>query len=324
MMPAIIDIDSAFISDDTVKHAELCMKGGITRIFDSRARAPKALATMTSPEVVGPLTIYYYLDGKVTDEFDSIGKVKKNCIGIKVAVDLSSSPISQQHFAAVDRLFQIAGQENLVVTVALAQGKGPVDAQRKHAYATMVQAITLTEKYSNQLCIQHLRTADEVALLKEAKNNSLLVYGEVACPHLFISNHDVKESLNDGTIPFLPTPEDQNVLWENVNKGIIDFIGSGNNLFSPELFLPLLLSATKTRGLKLDTLIGTTKVNIEAVYMLPQNNDVILLDMETTQSLPAQMITNLGLSDRLKKLQLTGWTKYTIAHGEIIAGKPQL
>lgn len=321
LMPAIIDIDSVFVKDDVVKHAELCMKGGITRIFDSSARAPKALLTMTTPEVVGPLTVFYYLDGATTDEYDYIGKAKKNCIGIKVSVDLAASPIKPPHVSTLDRLFQIAGQENLVVTISLAQGKGSPAEQRNHAYAAVVQAITLAEKYSNQLCLQHLRTADEITLLKDAKNNGILAFGEVACPHLFLSNKDVRESLNDGTNPFLPSPEDQDVLWENVKNGTIDMIGTGNHLTTPELFLPLLINATKTRGLKLDTITATTRVNVENIFRLPPNNDVILVDMETTQAFPAKLAADLGLVDRLKSLQLTGWTKYTIAHGEIIPAK---
>jgi dihydroorotase len=294
------------------------MRGGITQIFDGHGKAPKALAAMTTPEKVGPLTIFYYIDGADTDEYDYIGKAKKNCIGIKISIDLASTPITPQYAATLDRLYQIAAQENLVVTVSLAQGNASPLEQKKHAYMTVVQALALAEKYSNQVCLQHLRTLEEITLLKDAKNNGILAYGEVACPHLFISNRDVSEKTNDGALPFLPSPQDQEVLWAAVKDGTIDMIGTGNSLTTPELFLPLLIGAIKTKGLKLETITAATRVNIESIFRLPQNNDLILVDLETTAPFPATIAEELGLVEGLKKLQLTGWSKYTIASGEII------
>lgn len=316
MLPALIDIDSFFHQDTIVQHAETCLKSGISRIFDGRGKSPKTLATMTIPELVGPLSIFHYIDGSLIDEYDFIGKAKKQCIGVKAIIELTSSPISTQRLAALDRLFQIAAQENLIVTVSLAQGNGSLKEQRDLAITTIVQAITLAEKYSNQLCLQHLRTAEELVLVKEAKENGILVYAEIAYPHLFISERDIRGERKSAH--FLPNIQDQDALWNGLNDGTIDMIGSGNLLTPPELLLPLLIGATKTKGLRLEKLVAITRLNIESIFRLPPNKDIILVDLEKNEPFPLNLIEEHLLSPEFKNLKLNGWTQYMIAHEELI------
>lgn len=319
MLPALIDVDSHFSSDELVPYSERCIRSGISRLFDSRGKSPKELLAMTTPELIGPLSLFHYIDGARTDEYDSIGKAKNKCIGIKANIDLTSSPASPQRVSKLDRLFQLAAQENLVVTLSLVQGKGSHKEQKEFAYGSIVQAITLAEKYSNQLCLQHLRTAEEIALVKDAKENGILVYGEIAYPHLFIHEQSIVADQATKTQFFLPTAQDQEALWNGINDRTIDMIGSGNLLAPPELFLPLLIHGVKTKRLKLEALSAATRLNAESIFRLPQNKDIILVDMEMSEPFPQALIDSLHLSEDFAKLQLTGWTKFTIAHEQLIS-----
>ncbi len=321
MLPALVDVDSHYSNEELVPHSERCIRSGISRLFDGRGKSPKELMAMTTPELIGPLSLFHYIDGSRTDEYDSIGRAKNKCIGIKANIDLGTSPATVQQVSTLDRLFQIAAQENLIVTLSLVQGKGSHKEQKEFAFSTIVQAITLAEKYSNQLCLQHLRTAEEVTLIKEAKENGILVYGEIAYPHLFIHERSIEADHAAKMQYFLPTSQDQEALWKGINDRTIDMIGSGNLLAPPELFLPLLMHAVKTNQLRLEVLSAATRLNSESIFRLPPNKDIILVDMETAEPFPQQLIEELHLSPEFKKLQLTGWTKFTIAHEQLISSK---
>ena len=96
--------------------------------------------------------------------------------------------------------------------------------------------------------------------------------------------------------PPLREAEDQQVLWEALNTGVIDFIGtdhaphtiaeksqpygqSPSGIPSIDLLLPLLLNAVNEGKMTLEKLIEVSRTNIEKIFRLQANDDYVLVDL---------------------------------------------
>ncbi|MEI8124419.1 MAG: hypothetical protein WCG42_01535 [Parachlamydiaceae bacterium] len=296
MIPTMIDIDAIMKTDLNENITNRYIAAGITTIFDAEARSAEEMLKRQeqTTKQPSPLRVHYFYKGNNPNEFSLIGKIKQSVAGIKISFDLAEKPIAAPHTSALDRIFQIAAQENMIVVIALLQGKGDTKEQRKTASTHVEHAIKLAEKYSTELCLQHVRTKEELALIKEAKQRGQLVYTEVAYPHLFITEKDFPNGMIlNGPVLFLPNDDDQNALWEGIRSGAVDMIGSSGILLSPpELLLPLLLQAHEEKKISLDKIIEITRVNQEAIFRLPQNHDVVLIDPAGNQTIPEELLAH--------------------------------
>lgn len=331
LLPALIDTDAPkeyAEGPNSQSFSNSLLKSGISAIFNPKGSAIQTIKQRTS--IINGLRVYEVLSGITSDDFDGIGKVASKTVAIKTTVDLAQTKMESPHHSALDRLFQIAAQQNLVVIITLLQGRGAMEAQRKNALAAVEQTIRLAEKYSGQLCLQHLRATEEVSLVREAKRHGILVSGEVAYPHLFVNDSDVKNIKNDKpgaaneAVPFLPNEKDQKALWEAVNDGTIELIGSGGSLLSPELMLPLLLEAVTQGRMKFETFVAVTRQNTEAIFNLSAVKDVVLVDLEKELPIDAGLGTEkkqgplaLALAAGRKNKMLKGWPVCTIANGVV-------
>lgn len=327
-LPAFVDANTDFTipleapSGDWEAWAKALLQSGITAVFlkdisPEIAKSQKEQVESRLKTVKMPLKVYFFVDGTNPSNFDEIGKSKAFFKGIKTSIDLANVPLKPYN-NALERIFQIAAQEDLPIIIDLLQSNKGITEQRKAALAALKLAIELTEKYGAQLCVQYVRTQDEIALIQAARERNLLVFAEVGCPHLFINEANSSEMALTSSAHFLPTPVDQNVLWKALNNGIIDMIDSGSRIFSNQhltlatrLWLPLLLTAYQENKLSLETLIAVSRVNAENIFRLSPNEDTVLVDTSTIQPPTIQLA-----AQSLKKL--IGWPAYLIIQGELI------
>jgi len=326
MMPAMIDVDAMIPTASLEKKAHLYLEAGITTIFDAVAcSAIDIPARLQQIEQLAakngePLRVELFYDGNLPEEFDTIGKIKSSVVAIKISLDLAEKPIAPPHTSALDRLFQIAAQENMIVVIALLQGKKSVADQRETAWAYVEQAINLAEKYSTGLCLQHVRTHEELELIKKAKERGLLIYVEVAYPHLFLNNKEFPQGItfNDATL-FLPNERDQADLWDGVRDGAIDMIGSAGIFSPPALLLPLLFEAQAEKRISMDRIVEITRINQEAIFRLPPNQDVVLIDPKNYKEIPQTVTNGNPIFSRWQGKSLSGWPVHIITSNKVIS-----
>lgn len=335
--PAFIDTDVAFstLKDPSgaewQKQARAIMQSGISTVFDSDGIAPttaqkfKQQVDDTLEKNKIPLRVHFFCDGSSTSDFNSIGKTKQYFKGLKTSIDLAKVHMPAPFGSALDRLFQIAAQENVIVIITLLQGEGDPQEQRKNALTTVKKTVALAEKYSAQLLLQHVRTKEEIKHIQEAKNRGVLIFTEVAYPHLFLTDKDVQQEVLKSSQMFLPTPSDQEALWAGINDGSIDMVGSGSHFFSAEdplfaakLFCPAMLNAYHENKLRIDTLIGITRVNAENIFRLPPNNDAVLVDMSTAKAPEFPSSLKSSFLSSWSNKNLTGWPVHSIVKGHLI------
>lgn len=368
ILPAMIDPHVHFRTpghehkENWISGAKACVAGGICTVFDMPNNEPpcssvenlkkkKELIDSQLKEAGIPLRYYLYF-GADKNNYQEIGKVQHDIVGVKIYMGSSTGGLLMDDEEGLDHVFRVCAQDNLMVTVH-AEDESILQAfQEKHAGASdpaahslirdrsaaakaVEMAINLAEKYNSQLCIAHVSTKEEVDLIRKAKDSGLLIYGEATPHHLFLTEEDYKKW---GTLvqmnPPLRTMEDQEALWEGIHAGTIEFIGSDHaphtleekkqpygkapsGVPGLETTLPLLLNAYHEGRLTLKKIIELTRKNIEAIFNLPHHNDAVLVDLEMEREVKDELLrTKCGWSPFTGR-KLKGWPVYTIIQGRV-------
>jgi len=324
LLPALIDPYVCFSCgkyEDWKSGAEAAIAGGITTVFD----IPNSLTPCTNEEelqrktqeiqsqlqaVEIPLRARLYL-GTDHNDFEETGKLKSKIVGIKLDMD------SGHEADHLDRIFQLAAQEDIVIAF---DGKG-AEATRK--------AIDLAEKYDSQLFVLHVTNKAELELIRDAKRNSLLVYAEATPHHLFLTEE------NCPSLP-LHSKADQEALWDAIHDHTIDAIGSGHTpcpkgemaqsleeipfgVPGVETLLPLLLNATHEGKISLEKIVELTHHNVEEIFRLEPNQDVVLVDLDKVQEINENTLKTKCHWSPFSGHRLQGWPACTILNGQIFS-----
>jgi dihydroorotase len=210
------------------------------------------------------------------------------------------------------------------------------------------QALKLSEKYQRRLHILHMSTAEEAELLRQHKPS--WVTAEVTPQHLFL-NTSAYEKI--GTLaqmnPPLRSPHDNEVLWQALHDGVIDFIAtdhaphtleekaqpypnSPSGMPGVETSLPLMLTATAQGRCTLAQVVNWMSTAVAKAYGIPNKGaiapgydaDLVLVDLQTYRPvLREEILSKCGWSP-FEGWNLTGWPAYTIVGGELVYEKGKL
>jgi len=175
---------------------------------------------------------------------------------------------------------------------------------------TVSKLLLFAKETGAKIDFVHISTPESMELIKKAKKEGQEVYLET-CPHyLFLTIEDLRKyGPNAKCNPPLRTREIRDKLWDYINDGTIDFIGSDHgpftkaekekgldNIFNApagfpglELRLPLVLTAVKKGNLSFKRaieLISTNPAKIFGLYpkkgiiRVGSDADFVLVDME--------------------------------------------
>ncbi|NGX42346.1 MAG: Dihydroorotase [Chlamydiae bacterium] len=368
VLPGLIDAHVHFrtpgheYKEDWTTGAQAAIAGGVTTVCDMPNNSPPCVdlpSCQAKKRTIDdqlsrakiPLRYHLYI-GADKDHLEQIGRVKREVTGIKIYMGSTTGGLIMDNHQFLDRVFQIAAQENMMVSVHAEDEK--ILKENKALYATQTdpavhskirdrsaaikateQAISLAEKYSTQLLIHHVSTKEELELIRQAKRNNILVYGETTPHHLFLSEEDyTKWGAKVQVNPPVRTKNDQEALWEAIHDNTIDTIGSDHaphtleekkqpygkspsGIPGIETMLPLLLNAYHEKRLSLENIVYLTRINPENIFHLPHNSDLVLVDLEMEKEVcDANLKTKCGWSP-FSGRTLKGWPVYTIVSGQI-------
>lgn len=367
ILPALIDphvhfgVPGAEYKEDWKSAARAAIAGGVTTVIDMSNNKPYCttkekleekirLIDQQLKEIEIPLRYNLYI-GADPNHLDEIILSKPLIAGIKVYVGSSTGDLMSDE-KALDRVFQIGAQLNLIVAVHAEDEKIIQENIKIHqassdpsihskirsrnaAIKATELAINLAEKYDTQLFLLHISTMEEIQLIKDARKKELLVYAEVSPHHLFLTELDYKKWGNKVKInPPLRTEKDQGALWEAIHEGVIDVIGSDHaphtleekgrpyeqvppGVPGVETLLPLLLNAFHEKKITLSQIIDLTRKNSEQIFRLEHNEDVVLVDLDKVQEVRDENLkTKCGWSPYSGKI-LKGWPVYTVLKGKV-------
>jgi dihydroorotase len=208
--------------------------------------------------------------------------------------------------------------------------------------------LKLSKKYQRRLHILHLSTAEEAELLRQDKPS--WVTAEVTPQHLLL-NTSAYEKI--GTLaqmnPPLRSPHDNEVLWQALLDGVLDFIAtdhaphtleekaqsypnSPSGMPGVETSLPLMLTQAMQGRCSVAQVSNWMSTAVAKAYGIPKKGaiapgydaDLILVDLDNYRPvLREELQTKCGWSP-FEGWNLTGWPVYTIVGGQVAYEKGQL
>ncbi|WP_424236879.1 dihydroorotase [Bhargavaea ginsengi] len=215
----------------------------------------------------------------------------------------------------------------------------------------------LSTLYMNKIAggnvyIVHLTSGASVEVLKNTdwlQGDGVVVE---TCPHYLVLTEESEVDLKAKVGPPIHSKEDQELLWEGIEQGLITTIGTDHVPASLEKkqnsghtfdvlygfpgagsLLPLMLTeGHKKRGLPLERIAEITSFNVAESFNLPSKGriepgadaDLVIVDLEAKEEITPERMHAESDFTVYEGIEAYGWPVYTISRGEVIVekGKP--
>jgi dihydroorotase len=256
-----------------------------------------------------PLHYFPYVKGN-SEYIEHLGAQKNLTMGSLILFKRDDTVLDDR---AWDRIFQIAAWEDLPVIINSSNENTWQDARFKESKESLLEkAIHYAERQNTRLFVLNVATRDELELIQDARKRSLLIYAETTPQYLF------------------PKQASQaDFLWEALNAGAIESIGSGYHgeeqeqerliwrganfdFLNPIFLLPLLLTAYHEKKISLENIVRLTRVNFYDIFKLERKEkDFVLIDLTKEESV--QRVSK----DQSHDMILKGWPEYTILNEKV-------
>lgn len=325
LFPALIDPHISLGSPDReewVFGIDSVVRGGITTILDIPSKdspsenkqelnQKKLLVEKQLANLKMPLHYFPYVKGN-SAHIEELGAQKHLIMGSLLLFKPNDSALDDWLW---DRIFQIAAWEDLPIVINSRKENTWQHANFKLPDETLLEkAIYYAERQNTRLYVLNISTQHEIELIQKARSRSLLVYAETTPTYLFPKN-----------------PSQADFLWEALNRGIIETIGSGYDVeeqrseklswqgiifdfLNPIFLLPLLLTAYHERKITLENIVRLTKINLYDIFKLDRRDEnFVLVDLEKEQ-----LIQRIGdMQSKPNEMKLKGWPEYIILKGNV-------
>jgi dihydroorotase len=174
-------------------------------------------------------------------------------------------------------------------------------------------------------------SAEEVALIKAAKQEGLPVFAETTPHHLFFNTKAYARLRGKAVVnPPLRDERHQEILFAAIHEKIIDTIGSDHaphtldeksKLYGAcpsgmpgiEFMLPLLLDAHHQGRLSLAEIVALTSQRAREIFRLQSCADWVVVDLERVATVNST-VSKCGWTP-YQGLTLRGWPIYTVLEG---------
>lgn len=366
-LPAMIDPHVHFRTpgaehkENWISAATAAIAGGVTTVFDMPNNTP-AITNRETLELkiklikeqlqLSNTQIHYKLWlGATPINLKDVEDLKNEIVGVKVFMGASTGNLLVSKYEAQKEIFKKCAKLNLVVAVHAEddeiineqKSKYPNPTVKDHgkirpniaAETAVKKALELARETGATLYILHCSTAEEIALIREAKKEGVKVFAEVTPHHLFLTEEaydtlGTKAQMN----PPLRSKHDVESLWEAINDGTIDTIGtdhaphalkekdlpypqSPSGVPGIETYLSLLLDAHNNGKISLEKIVELTNTNVEKIFNLKKNNEWVIVDLKKEKKIENKNLkTKCGWSP-FDGWNLKGWPVYTILDDKI-------
>ncbi|MBW4611245.1 MAG: dihydroorotase [Hassallia sp. WJT32-NPBG1] len=372
LLPGVIDPQVHF-REPGLEHKEdlftascACAKGGVTSFLEMPNTRPLTITQQALDDKLQRaqskcLVNYGFFIGATPENLPDLLNAKPTP-GIKIFMGSAHGHLLVAQETAIDAIF--AQGDRLIAVHAEDQAR--INERRKEfagihdpAIHSQIQdnqaallatklALKLSKKYQRRLHILHMSTAEEADLLRSDKPS--WVTAEVTPQHLLL-NTSAYEKI--GTLaqmnPPLRSPHDNEVLWQALRDGVIDFIAtdhaphtleekaleypnSPSGMPGVETSLPLMLTAAMQGRCSVAQVVNWMSTAVAKAYGIPNKGaiapgfdaDLVLVDLQTYRQVQREeLLTKCGWSP-FEGWNLTGWAHTTIVGGEIVYDKGKL
>jgi dihydroorotase len=372
LLPGVIDPQVHF-REPGLEHKEdlftascACAKGGVTSFLEMPNTRPltitqEALNDKLQRAADKCLVNYGFFIGATPENLPDLLEANPTC-GIKIFMGsmhgqllVDDEEFLEPIFAKGTRLIAVHAEDQVRINQRRQEFAGITDPaihstiQDNQAALNATQlALKLSKKYQRRLHILHMSTAEEAELLRQDKPS--WVTAEVTPQHLVL-NTSAYEKI--GTLaqmnPPLRSQHDNEVLWQALLDGVIDFIAtdhaphtleekaqtypnSPSGMPGVETSLPLMLTQAMQGRCTVAQVSNWMSTAVAKGYGIPKKGaiapgydaDLILVDLDNYHPvLREELQTKCGWSP-FEGWNLTGWPVYTIVGGQVVYEKGKL
>ena len=372
LLPGVIDPQVHFrepgleYKEDLFTASCACAKGGVTTFLEMPNTRPltttqQALDDKLERASHKSLVNYGFFIGATAENLPDL-LLAKPTPGIKIFMGsmhgqllVDGETALEAIFAKGDRLIAVHAEDQARINQRrqeFANIHDPavhsqIQDDRAALLATQL-ALKLSQKYQRRLHILHTSTALEADLLRQEKPS--WVTAEVTPQHLLLNTSAYKQI---GTLaqmnPPLRSPHDNEVLWQALRDGVIDFIAtdhaphtleekaqeypnSPSGMPGVETSLALMLTAAMEGKCTVAQVVNWMSKAVAVAYGIPNKGaiapgydaDLVLVNLNTYRPVRREELLTKCHWSPFEGWNLTGWATTTIVGGEIVYDKGQV
>lgn len=366
LLPGVIDPQVHF-REPGLEHKEdlftascACAKGGVTSFLEMPNTRPltttqAALDDKLSRAAEKCLVNYGFFIGATPENLPDLLNANPTP-GIKVFMGsmhgqllVDGEATLEAIFAAGDRLIAVHAEDQARINQRRQEFAGITDiavhSQIQDNQAALLAtelAVKLSKKYQRRLHILHLSTGEEAEFLRQEKPS--WVTAEVTPQHLLL-NTSAYETIGSFAQmnPPLREPRDNEILWQALLDGVIDFIATDHaphtlaekaqeypntpsGMPGVETSLPLMLTQAVEGKCTVAQVANWMSAAVAKAYNIPNKGaiapgfdaDLVLVDLENYRPVVgAEMASKCGWSS-FEGWSLTGWPVVTVVGGQVV------
>ncbi|MBP0004468.1 MAG: dihydroorotase [Cyanobacteria bacterium SBC] len=365
LLPGVIDPQVHFrepgleYKEDFFTATCACAKGGVTSFLEMPNTTPltttqAALDDKLQRAANKSLVNYGFFIGATTENLPDLREANPTC-GIKIFMGSMKGPLLVDDEAALnaifsqgDRLIAVHAEDRTRIEERRQQFAGvrdpAVHTQIQDNEAALIatkRALRLSKQYRRRLHILHMSTGEEAELLRQDKPE--WVTAEVTPQHLVLNTSayakiGAKAQMN----PPLKSERDNEILWQALRDGVIDFIATDHaphtleeksrqypdtpsGMPGVETSLPVMLTQAMQGRCTVAQVSRWMSANPAKGYGIPNKGkivkgydaDLVLVDLNDYQPVLAENLATKCAWSPFEGWELTGWPQYTIVGGQV-------
>ena len=372
LLPGVIDPQVHF-REPGLEHKEdlftascACAKGGVTSFLEMPNTRPLTVTQQALDDKLQRasqkcLVNYGFFIGATAEDLPDLLTANPTP-GIKIFMGSMHGPLLVDQDTALEAIF--ATGDRLIAVHAEDQARiyqrrkefanihdPAVHSQIQDNQAALLAtqlALKLSKKYQRRLHILHLSTAEEADLLRQDKPS--WVTAEVTPQHLLLNTSAYEKIGTRAQMnPPLRSPHDNEVLWQALRDGVIDFIAtdhaphtleekaqeypnSPSGMPGVETSLPLMLTAAMQQRCTIASVANWMSTAVAKAYGILNKGaiapgydaDLVLVDLNTYRPVQREELLTKCRWSPFEGWNLTGWPVVTIVGGQIVYNKGQL
>ncbi len=358
------DLQQAY-KEDWKTASMAALAGGVTTIFDMPNTLPATinLKNLNIKREVAEKSLVNckFFIGATNSNLKNIEEIlseePSDVAGIKIFLAASSSNEIIKDRNLLKQIFKIAKKHNEVVIVHTElqelldkwQQRLPYNNILKHnairnrqcAIKGTELVLKLSEEIGNKIYIAHVSTFEEIELIRKYKCNNQ-IFCEVTPHHLLLNESILEKVGNIGKVnPPLRSEKDNEALWQAINNGIVDTIGTDHaphtieekqleyddapsGFPGLETGLHLLLNEVNKGKLKLEKLIKLTSENPARIFQLEKRGeikvgnfaDLTIIDMNMKWKIDSSKFKSKAKYSPFDGMEIKGKVMMTFVNGK--------
>lgn len=368
VLPGLIDPHVHF-RDPGMTHKEdfftgscAAAKGGYTTVIDM----PNTNPSTTSKDLLdkkreiakdSSVINYGFNFGVTNQNYNDINNID-NIASAKIFMGASTGNLLidkdedlKNVFSVINKIAMIHAEDEDMINVNTKKYKDKNDPyihwqirSNEAARKAVERAINIAKPFNRSIYICHTSTKQELELIKKAKQEGQLVYCEVSPHHLFLDNSYLKTKKNYAKMnPPLRSKEDVDFLWQSINDGTVDTIGTDHaphlkeekekdywnapsGVPGSENALALMLNAVNEGKISLNKVTQLMSTNPAKIFNIKNKGQIKVGNDADFCVIEMDLIKEVKDEDQITKcrwspysgIKLKGWPVMTIVNGNIV------